>query len=303
MTFGGQVSEEDSIRMVDYCLEQGINFFDTANVYNGGRSETILGKALSGRRHQVVLATKAGGKAGEEPDDIGLSRPALRKAIDMSLKRLQTDYLDFYYLHLPDRSTRIEETLATMNDLVREGKVRFPASSNYASWQILQMLWHCENHGYTPPATAQQMYNLLARGIEQEHLAFCREYRIGLVIYNPLAGGFLSGKHRAPEQPLPGTRFDGNKLYQDRYWHGQYFSALQELTGVAQRAGISLIALSFRWLLCQPLVDSIIIGATRMEHLSENIAATRERGLPEAVISECDAIWEQLRGITPRYNR
>jgi len=147
MTFGGQVQEQQAIHMVDRCLDDGINFFDTANVYNQGQSERILGKALKGRRHNAVLATKVRGKMGEEPDDVGLKRPAIRKAIDESLKRLGTDYVDLYYLHQPDWDTPVAETLAAMDELVREGKVRFPATSNYASWQILQMLWLSENRG------------------------------------------------------------------------------------------------------------------------------------------------------------
>jgi 1-deoxyxylulose-5-phosphate synthase len=303
MTFGGQVSEADSIRMVDHCLEAGINFFDTANVYNAGKSESALGKALKGRRHQVVLATKVCFRVGPEPDDAGLKRAAIRKAIDQSLSRLETDYVDLYYLHQPDWSTAIDETLAAMDELVQEGKVRYPATSNYASWQVLQMLWYCEDHGLVPPTVAQQMYGLLTRDIDDEYLAFSKEFKIGLVAYSPLAGGLLSGKHRAEDLPSPGTRFDINKLHLDRYWHPAYFEAVQVLSDVASRANLSLQELAFRWLLTQNAVDSIIVGASRLDQLQENLKACRGPHLNEEVLNECDAVWAKLRGITPRYNR
>lgn len=303
MTFGGQAPEAEAIRMVDLCLEHGINLFDTANSYNQGKSEIILGKALSGRRHQVVLATKVFHKMGEGPDDLGHKRPALRKAIDASLKRLGTDHVDLYYLHQPDWNTRIEETLAAMDELVKEGKVRYPAVSNYAAWQVLQMLWQCENHDYEAPTVSQPMYNLLARGIEQEYIAFCREYGIAIVAYNPLAGGFLTGKHRREDPPATGTRFDGNKIYQDRYWHPAYFEAQQEVAAIANRAGMSATALAFRWLLTQPAVDCILLGASKVEQLEANLKACAGDPLDAATLGECDAVWSKLRGVTPKYNR
>jgi aryl-alcohol dehydrogenase-like predicted oxidoreductase len=303
MTFGGQAAEAEAIRMVDRCLDAGINFFDTADVYHQGKSERILGSALRGRRHQVVLATKVRGGMGEEPDDEGLKRAAIRKAIDASLQRLGTDYVDLYYLHQPDWDTRIEETLAAMEELVREGKIRFPAVSNYASWQLVQMLWHCENCGYVAPAVSQIMYNLVARGIEQEHLACCREYGTAIVTYNPLAGGLLTGKHLAGAAPAAGTRFDGNELYQDRYWHAAGFEAVEVLTRIAQRAGMSTTALAFRWLLTQPAVDCVIIGASGVAQLEENLEACDGPVLDPDVQKECDVVWERLRGVAPRYNR
>lgn len=302
MTFGSQTSEQDAVRMVDRCLEAGINFFDTANVYNKGLSETITGKALKGRRHNVVLASKVRGKMGDEPDDEGLTRAAVRKAIDATLKRLQTDYLDLYYLHQPDWKTGIAESLDAFDELVREGKVRYPATSNYAAWQISQMLWISQDHGYIAPTISQPMYNLLARGIEQEYLAFCKECNVAVIPYNPLAGGLLTGKHK-PQAPIAGTRFDGNKMYQDRYWHPEYFTAVQELTDIAARAEMSLVSLSFRWILSQPIVDSIILGATRVEQLEENIKLCQGPPLSEEILKACDEVWEKLRGVTPKYNR
>jgi len=279
MTFGGQTDEEASIAMVNRCLEAGINFFDTANIYTEGRSEVILGKALRGRRDDVIVASKVRGRVGDRPNDEGLSRRHILEAIDNSLRALGTDYLDIYYLHQPDYETPLAETLSVMNDLVHAGKVRYIGISNYASWQICQALWICDKYGWEQPVVAQQMYNLLARGIEQEHLAFLREFEMGLIVYNPLAGGLLTGKHKDIEHPLEGSRFDGNPMYLDRYWHRDNFEAVQALQKIADGAGKSLVELSFQWLLSNPQVDCILLGASRMEHLDQGL----RRGVEEAV--------------------
>jgi aryl-alcohol dehydrogenase-like predicted oxidoreductase len=303
MTFGAQSDQASAQRMVDCCLDAGINFFDTANVYNRGAAETILGKALQGRREKVVLASKVRGKMGDAPGDEGLSRDAITKAIDASLKRLGTDYVDLYYLHLPDYAAPVEETLETMQELVRAGKVRFPAVSNYAAWQVCEILWICEKRGYQPYFISQPMYNLLARGIEEEYLPFCQRFGVAVVPYNPLAGGLLTGKHSRQSGPPPGTRFDGNKMYQDRYWLDDDFAAVEELRAVAREAGKTLVELALQWLLSQPLVDSIILGASRVEQLEENLKAAEGARLEKPVLSRCDIVWKRLRGITPKYNR
>jgi len=303
MTFGSQTDEEAARRIVDRCLDAGINFLDTANVYNQGRAETILGKALKGRRPNVVLATKVRGKMGEGADESGLSRAAIHKAIDASLQRLQTDYVDVYYLHQPDDAVPIEETLAAMDELVRAGKVRWPAVSNYAAWQVCETIWIAEKNGFRPPYISQPMYNLLARGIEEEYLPFAKRFGAATVPYNPLAGGLLTGKHARERGPIPGSRFDGNKMYQDRYWHGDDFAAVAELRAVAREAGKTLVELALQWLLTQPHVDSIILGASRREQLEENLKACEGGKLDPPVLEKCDAVWKRLRGVTPKYNR
>lgn len=303
MPFGSQADQAASTRMIDRCLEAGINFFDTANMYNQGQAETILGKALGGRRPRVILATKARSKMGEGPEESGLSRAALHKALEASLKRLETDYVDLYYLHWPDYSTPIAETLAALDELVRQGKVRYPALSNYAAWQVCEILWISEKNGYLPPRVSQPMYNLVVRGIEEEYLPFCRQFGVAVVPYNPLAGGLLTGKHSPQRGPLEGSRFDGNPVYQGRYWHTEYFEAVKELERIAREAGKNLIELSFRWLLDQPLVDSVILGASRLEQLDENLQASETAPLDQATRARCDAVWKRLRGVTPQYNR
>ena len=303
MTFGAQTDDATALRMVDRCLDAGINFFDTANVYNKGASETILGKALKGRRQKVVLATKVRGKMGEGRTESGLAHAAILKAIEDSLRRLDTDYVDLYYFHQPDYDVPIEESLAAMDELVRSGKVRCPALSNYAAWQVCEILWISEKNGYQPPLVSQPMYNLLARGIEEEYLPFCKRFGVAVVPYNPLAGGLLTGKQSRAQGPLGGTRFDGNKIYLDRYWHDDYFAAVAELSVIAREAGKTLVELAFQWLLAQPQVDSIILGASRLEQLEENLRACEDGGLDASTLERCDAVWKRLRGITPKYNR
>ncbi len=224
------------------------------------------------------------------------------RAIDESLKRLQTDYLDLYYLHAPDHTVPIEESLEAMESLVKQGKVRYPACSNYAGWEVVQMLCIAKERGWHAPYVSQPMYNLLARGIEQEYLAMCKEFGVSTVVYNPLAGGLLTGKHR-PDAVIPGTRFDNNKLYQDRYWHQQYFNAVERLRQIAQSAGRSLISLSLNWLLHHTASDVVILGASSLEQLNENLAAGEEGPLPEEVVKACDQVWQDLRGPLPVYNR
>lgn len=303
MTFGSQTDEATARRMIDLCFDSGINFFDTANVYNKGLSETIVGKLLKGRRGKAVLATKVRGKMGDGPDESGLSRAAIHKAIDSSLQRLQTDYVDIYYLHLPDYDVPIEETLAAMDELVKAGKVRYPAVSNYAAWQVAEI--HCisQRNGFKPPFISQPMYNLLARAIEEEYLPFCKSFGVAVVPYNPLAGGLLTGKQSRSGAPITGTRFDGNKLYLDRYWHEDDFLAVEELKLIARDAQKTLVELALQWLLSRDQVDSIILGASRLEQLEENLKAFEGPRLPGNILERCDAVWKRLRGVTPKYNR
>ncbi|MCL4394370.1 MAG: aldo/keto reductase, partial [Chloroflexi bacterium] len=299
MTFGKQTDETAAARIVDGCLDAGMNFFDTANIYNKGESERIVGKLLPGRRDRVVLASKVRAHMGDGPGESGLSRAAIFRAIEESLRRLGTDYLDIYYMHWPDYSVPLEESLSAMEDLVRQGKVRYPATSNYAAWQVCRMLAIADRSGYKPAHITQPMYNLLARGIEQEYLPMAKEYGVSTVVYNPLAGGLLTGKHR-PESPLPGTRFDNNQLYLDRYWHPAYFDAVEELRTVAERAGRSLVSLSLNWLLHHTETDCVILGASKPEQLEQNLAAVEEGALSPETVAACDAVWAKLRGITPK---
>jgi aryl-alcohol dehydrogenase-like predicted oxidoreductase len=302
MTFGKPVDQATATEMVDRCIDEGINFFDTANLYQLGLAESMLGEAMRGKRDKLIVATKVRGRMGDGPDGAGLSKRALFRAIEDSLKRLQTDYVDLYYLHQPDYEVPIEETLSAMEELIKQGKVRYPGTSNYSGWQVCEMLWIAGEQGYAPPYVSQPMYNLLARGIEQEYLPMAKKYDVTVIAYNPLAGGLLSGKHSQGTIPA-GTRFDNNSMYQDRYWHAENFAAVEKLKMAAKNAGRSLVSVAMNWLLNHTPTDCVLVGATRMEQLEQNLAACEEGPLPPEVLEACDEVWEQLRSPIPVYNR
>ncbi len=303
MTFGSQADEAESQRIVDLCLDNQVNFFDTANVYNQGLSETIVGKTLGARRRDIVLASKVRGQMKTPTEYGGLAPQAIRKAIGDSLRRLGTDYLDIYYLHMPDNEARIEETLETMDQLRREGKIRYIGVSNYSSWQMCEMHWMCEKNGWQKPRIAQPMYNLVARGIEQEYVAFTQRFGISNVCYNPLAGGLLTGKQIKEQGPLANTRFDKNEMYLNRYWNDQHFQCVEELKKIAQKAGITLVQLAIRWLVQQEAAHCLILGASRAEQLRENLQTIETPALEPQVLEACDLAWKKLRGPAPVYNR
>jgi aryl-alcohol dehydrogenase-like predicted oxidoreductase len=302
MTFGAQCDEAEARRMVDLCLDRGINFIDTANVYNGGAAEAITGRILHGRRSRVVLATKVGLKMGEGADQSGLSRRAILRAVEESLARLRTDYLDIYYLHQPDYTVPLEETLAAIEDLVRAGKVRYAATSNYAAWQVCRIACLAQRTNGSPARIAQPMYNLLARGIEQEFLPMAKELGVSTVVYNPLAGGLLTGKHRngAPE---PGTRFDQSPAYRSRYWHETNLQAVAQLAEAACSEGRSLVSLALNWILHHTPADCVVLGASRLEQLRENLDVLADGGISPQALAACDQVWAELRGRAPQYNR
>ncbi|HEX4022666.1 MAG TPA: aldo/keto reductase [Acidobacteriaceae bacterium] len=302
MTFGKPVEQDEANRMVDLCLDMDINFVDTANMYQLGCAETMLGHALKGRRDRVVLASKVRAKMGDDPDQSGLSKKAIFRAIEESLRRLQTDYLDLYFLHQPDYDVAIEETLEALEELVQQGKIRYPATSNYASWQVVQILGLQRLEGYTPAATSQPMYNLLSRGIEQEFLPMAKAFDVSILAYNPLAAGLLTGKHRE-SAITQGGRFDGNPMYQERYWHARIFEAIEQLKTLAERSGRSLISLAFAWLLHNTATDVVILGASNLEQLKQNIEASQEEPLADNIVHECNEVWRNLRGPIPMYNR
>ena len=303
MTFGDQVDEKAAGRIIDAAIAAGVNFFDTANVYCAGASEEIVGRCLGARRPEVILASKVRGRMEDPaPAYEGLSAEAMRRGLEDSLRRLGTDYLDIYYLHMPDYATPIEETLETLERFREEGKIRQSAVSNYSAWQHCDMFRRCERHGWSFPTISQPMYNVLTRDIEQEYAPFAKEFDVKLVVYNPLAGGLLTGKQTSGK-PLPGTRFDGNERYLERYWKEQYFAAVERLKGLSQRHGRSLLEIAFRWLLDQDHVTSVIVGVSRLEHFEANLAAARSEPLSSELRADCDALWRGLRGPVPQYNR
>ncbi|CAN5585538.1 aldo/keto reductase [soil metagenome] len=302
MTFGSQVDEQGAADMVGRCLDEGVNMFDTANAYNEGRSEEILGKLIGPHRADVLIANKVFNPMSDAHDDRGLTKAAIHKAIEASLRRLGTDYVDLYYFHQPDWATDIEESLEALQNLVQAGKVRHAGLSNYAAWQIAEI--HCLQAaaGGVRPQVSQQLYNLLARRIEDEYATFSDRYDIFDIVYNPLAGGLLTGKHGRDSTPQPGTRF-ALDMYRERYWDEAHFAAVEDLQSAASDAGLDLIQLSFRWLLGRDLVDAVLLGASSMAHLEANLEACRGARLDDDILKRCDEVWVRLRGPAASYNR
>ncbi len=302
MTFGSQADQSGACQMVQRALDVGITHYDTANAYADGEAERLLGKALGSRRQEVLVASKLFNPMGPGPDDRGLSPAAIRKAIDGSLSRLGTDYLDLYYLHQPDPSVPIEESLGAMTELVHAGKVRNVGASNYAAWQLAEMRHIAIERDYTSPMVSQVMYNLIARRVEDEYLSCAHNYGVSTVVYNPLAGGLLTGKHSAWSTLPEGGRFS-NPAYRERYWTPSQFDAVDRLRAIADGVGMSLVELSLRWLLAQDAVDSVIIGASSLSQFETNVAAALGNGLDPGTLAACDDVWSDLNGPTPRYNR
>lgn len=302
MMFGGQTNETDSIAIMEYAFEQGVNFFDTANVYNQGASESVVAKGLKGRRDKIFLATKVNGQMGENPFDKGLSRRNIVSAAEASLKRLDTDYIDLYYMHAPDYETDIEESLETMTNLVRQGKIRYVGVSNFAAWQIADMLALCDKRGYIKPIMTQNVYNTITRGIESELIPFIGKHKLGMAVYNPIAGGLLAGKHN-PGKPAESTRFANNQMYYDRYWSDENFKAVGTLKTIAEQNGMNILQLAMKWCASQSNVTSIISGVSKLEQIKQNISSLDGDPLSEHVLIECDQVWRSLAGTRFAYNR
>lgn len=302
MMFGGQMSEKDAIEAVQYAISEGVNFYDTANVYTDGNSEEILGKAVKGKRDKVILATKVGMSYDNIINNSGLSRAQIITQVEKSLKRLDTDYIDIYYMHKPDLKTPVDETLYAMDMLVRSGKVRYVGASNYAAWQICQLYYESKYMSTVRPVVTQMVYNMITRGIEQELIPFLKEYKIGLVVYNPIAAGFLTDKYAGKKQ-LENTRFVNDKKYADRYWNEDNLWAWDELKKIADISDNSMLELAMRWLYSTSNVDSIITGFSKLEQLKQNIKAIERGVLSADIMDECNKLWLKLSGTRFKYNR
>ncbi len=299
MTFGGQTGEEEARRMVDHALEHGVNFIDTADSYTGGRSEIITGKAIAGRRRDVILASKVCRPTEPEPNVGGLSRRHILYSVEQSLKRLQTDYLDIYYAHFPDPDTPMEETMDVMSELVRQGKVLYVGLSNHASWQVAEAVHVCEKAHGVRPVISENVYNLFTTTVESELVPCLEHYKIDLVAYNPLAGGLLTGKHSFDTIPED-SRFGINKGYVTRYWNRENFEAIEAFRKIADEAGISLIELALKYCMQKEFLTSVILGASRYEHWVSNLAAATEG---EPLAGDVVAAVESVMGALPAGSR
>jgi len=305
MTFGLQVDEPGSFRILDSAFEHGLSFLDTADAYplggsleTIGETERIIGRWMQqrGNRQDLILATKCWAPTHRGPNAHGLSRQHILDSIDASLERLQTDHIDLYQAHAYDPRIPIEETLRAFDDLVTSGKVRYIGCSNYPAWRLGQALAAAERLNMTGYVSVQPRYNLLYREIETELLPLCRAQGLGVLVYNPLAGGFLSGKYDRTAGLKENTRFTlgtAAQRYQERYWQDAQFDAVATLKQIVDERGLNMVSVAVAWVLHQPDITSAIIGASRAEQLPANLAAL-ELELDPELLSACDSAWWQL---------
>ena len=269
--FGGRVDQSGTKRVVDAALDHGITLFDTADVYGGSDSEVFLGKALGSKRSDVIIATKFGMAMGEGALSRGGSRRYIMNAVDASLGRLGTDYIDLYQIHFPDPATPIDETLSALDDLVRAGKVRYIGSSNFSSWQIADADWTARSEGYARFVSAQNHMNLFERAVVHEVIPGCRHFGLGMLPYFPLASGLLTGKYVRGESAPQGTRLANAGARAGRALSESNFDRLEALTNFADERSRTLLELALGWLLSFEEVSSVIAGATREEQIHSNV--------------------------------
>lgn len=304
MTFGDTADADASAAFFDAAVEAGITMVDTANVYAGGRTEEILSDLMRGH-DDLAIATKAGMPHADAGDHALLSPKGMRLALEGSLRRLKREKVDLFYLHQPDRVTPLEETLASVAEFVAEGKIGALGVSNFSAWQISELSRVAETVGAPHPVVAQQLYNLVARRIEEEYSEFALTTGLHTMVYNPLGGGLLTGKHRFDAEPDAG-RFSGSRLaemYKQRYWDEQLFAAITELAAIADSAGLPLTELSFRWLISKPVTSTVLVGGSKTHQLAANIEAVARGPLEPDLVAACDAVGATLRGPMPAYNR
>ena len=327
MTFGKQVDEQGSRRIIQRALDGGVTFIDIADIYANGVTEEIVGKAIQGHRDALVLASKAGhlrrwaerygpqtiggpcdlarprpfppAAAGDQigPNDMGLSRKHLIQAVEGSLQRLGTDYLDIFYAHMPDYDTPLDETLRAMDDLVRQGKVRYLGCSNFRAFQVGKALWLSDTHELARWDIVQPPFNLLTRDIEYELLPLCREEGVGVAAFSPLAAGLLSGKYEAGKPPSAEQRFGLGARgfrYNEAYWTDPDFAAVARLKTIAADHGKSLDQFALAWVLNKPGITAIVCGASAAEQVERNLGAVGIRLSPEE-LQACDEVWHTLR--------
>ena len=289
--FGSAALEQKEVKaVIDACMDLGINFIDTSNSYQGGRSEETLGNALEGRRDRFVVATKFFFPTGDGPNDRGTSRYHLMNAVEESLRRLRTDHIDVYYIHRWDDATPIQETLRALDDLIRQGKVRYIGGSDFASWQLAHANLLAEFRGWTAFAVLQSHYHMLEREVEREVLPYCLAHGVGFVPYFPLAGGFLTGKYARGQKPPPGSRGESHP-YVQKYMTDAHYDVVERLEAWAKARGRGLNELAQCWLLAQPRVCSVISGATRLSQVEDNARAA-EWALTPDELTEVNGILE-----------
>lgn len=307
MTFGLQCDAAQSHAILDTAAAGGIDFLDAADVYplggghnTAGRTETIVGEWLKGKRHQFILATKCAGQMGSKPWDQGMSRKHILDAIDASLRRLGTDYVDLYQLHRYDPHTPIDEALEALDAVMRAGKARYVGVSNWPAYKVARALGRSEIRNIVRIDSVQPRYNLLFRSYERDLLPLCAEEAIAVISYNPLAGGLLTGKHDRKGPPPEGSRFrlgTAGARYQERYWHDREFESIDAIRKVAGEAGMSMATLAMRWVLSNPAITAPIVGASRPAQLADSLAAAEQGALPPDLKARLDEITHGWRAV------
>ncbi len=307
MTFGLQCDEAQSHAILDTAATGGIDFLDAADVYplggghnTAGRTEDIVGSWLRGKRHQFILATKCVGAMGPKPWDGGMSRKHILDAVEASLRRLGTDYIDLYQLHSYDPSTPLDEALEALDTVVRHGKARYVGVSNWPAYKVARAIGRSELHHLMPIKSVQPRYNLLFRSFERDLLPLCAEEGVAVIPYNPLAGGLLTGKHDNTAAPPEGSRFQlgtAGARYQNRYWHAREFETIEALRTVAAEAEMSMTTMAMRWVLSNPAITAPIIGASRPEQLADTLAAAEHGALPGELKAKLDDLTVAWRSV------
>ncbi|AJY75491.1 aldo/keto reductase [Paenibacillus beijingensis] len=291
--FGKRADEDASVRIVHQALDSGINFIDTANIYAGTESERIIGIALQGRRHEAVLATKAGLPRGEHPNARGSSRYHLMRELEDSLQRLRTDHVDLYQIHTFDPDTPLDETLRALEDMVRSGKVRYIGASNYAAWELMKALGVSEKLGASRFVSTQTSYSLADRAPEAELVPLCLDQGVGIIPYFPLAGGILTGKYAFEAAPPAGSRADTDPSFA-RFLDPERIELGRSVLTLARECGCTPGVLSLAWLISRPVVSSVIVGATSTAQLEENLQSVTLKPAPE-LLEKLDELSEPFR--------
>lgn len=287
--FGSQLSEEQASKVIRRAVDDGINFIDTANVYVGGRSEEIIGKSVKGDRNSVAIATKMGYGMPGEPEGINLTRANVLAKADDSLRRLQTDHIDLYYLHGFDPNVPLLETLGAMSQLVKDGKVWQVGVSNFGASQVAEAMRICEENDFAKPMAVESRYNLMVRDAEKDLFPLCAKLGLGVATYSPLAGGFLTGKYSKGTEPPIGTRAAYNPNYWKRYNSDENFAKLEKLSAIGKESGLPLTTLAVAWILSKPAVTAPIIGASSPDQVDENCRISDTK-VPSQVIAKLDAL-------------
>lgn len=295
---GAPCDEREARAIIDQFLDSGHNFIDTANVYTAGQSEEIVGRAVKGRRDKVVVATKGRGPQGDGPNDIGLSRLYLTRALDASLKRLGFDYIDLYQVHFPDPETPIEETMDTLAGFVRAGKVRYVGCSNFTGSQIVEAQWAASRQNGIPFISLQPRYSLIARDIESDVLPACGRQGLGTLVYSPLGGGLLTGKYRQGEEPAAETRYARNAAWAGGVLNERNFKIVEAVKQAAKELDMTPTAVALAWVLSRNHVTCAIIGPRTLDQLKENLPAFELALPPEIVKRLSDA--SRPEGAGPR---